>query len=123
VNFSGITLWISDTTINLTLAGELHGHDVVTLLKMIFGAIIGGLPDELILDLDETTFLGDDGHWVLVAGYAVAIQYGTRFRVVNARGQVRHRLQATETLDALADSDDLGALVAAVLIGPTPNLA
>jgi anti-anti-sigma factor len=121
--FSCTARRISDTAISLELAGELRGHDIWTLQKMISAAIADGLPDELVVDLDEVTFLGRDGHMVLVAGYIVAIEHGTRYRAINARGQVRSRLQATQTLDVLADSQDLGALVAAALLRPAPDLA
>ncbi|WP_329064321.1 hypothetical protein [Amycolatopsis sp. NBC_01480] len=62
------------------------------------------------------------GVHALIAGYAAAIDYGTSYHVRHAPGPVRHVLQATGTMDLLSDSDDLGALVLAVLTLPEPGL-
>ena len=56
-----------------------------------------------------------------MAGYVAAIQHGTSYRVVGAHGSVRHVLQRTGMSDVLADSDDLGALMVAVLLRPAPT--
>jgi len=96
---------------------------VVTLQTMIFGAITEEWADELIVDLDGVDFLGAEGHWVLVSGYVVAVEYGTTYRVVNAGGQVLAGLQANRTSDMLADSHDLGALLLALLSRPAPGPA
>jgi hypothetical protein len=53
-----------------------------------------------------------------VAGYVTATDYGTTYRVLNAHGSARHTLQTTATIDVLADSNDLGALLLAVLDHP-----
>lgn len=114
---------VGDAVILLDLAGELRGADVVTLQGMIFEAILGRLPDELVVNLDGVSFLSGEGRWVLVSGYVVAIEYGVSYRVVNARDQARSTLEVNRTLDVLADSDDLGALVAALLTLPAPHPA
>jgi hypothetical protein len=82
---------------------------------MISVAILAGKPDELQISLDAVSALSDPGVQVLMSGYVVAIDYGTRYRVRGARSQVRAGLQALGILDALGDSDDLGALLLAVL--------
>jgi hypothetical protein len=51
----------------------------------------------------------------LIAGYLSAIEHGTRYRALHARGAVRETLRATGTLDMLADGDDLSALLPAVV--------
>ncbi|MCW6008221.1 hypothetical protein K1W54_27300 [Micromonospora sp. CPCC 205371] len=118
-----MTRRVGDASISLDLVGELRGPDVVTLQTMIFQAIIEGLADELVVDLDGVDFLGADGHQVLVSGYVVAAEYGTTYRVINARAQVLATLQANQTADMLADSRDLGALLLAVLSRPASGRA
>jgi hypothetical protein len=49
-------------------------------------------------------------------GAAAAVDYGSTYRVINSQGRVRRLLRATGTLEVLADSDDLGALLTAVLV-------
>jgi hypothetical protein len=72
-------------------------------------------PDELQISLDAVSDLIDPGVLALMSGYVVAIDYGTQYRVMRARNQVRAGLRALGILDALRDSDDLGALLLAVL--------
>jgi Low affinity iron permease len=62
------------------------------------------------------SWLDEAGLTALVWGYAAAIDYGSTYRVINSQGRVRRVLRATGTLDVLADSDDLGALLVAVLL-------
>jgi len=121
LTFSGSARFLRDNVISVDLSGELRGLAVVKLQTMIFESIVAGLPDELVVDLEEVSFLGCDGHWALVSGYVVAVEYGTSYRVVNARGQVRSTLQANQTLDMLADSRDIGALLQALLRRPAPR--
>ncbi len=56
-----------------------------------------------------------------MAGYVNAIEYGTTCRVVNAHDHVRKALQATSILEVLADSDDIGSLLLALLALPAPT--
>jgi len=123
MTLTGTTRWTSATIICLDLVGELSVPGAATIQTMICQALVDGLPDELIVDLDQVTFLDGDGHQALVAGYVLAGEYGTRYRVVNAYGQVRARMRATETFEVLADSRDLGALMAAVLIAGETGVA
>jgi anti-anti-sigma regulatory factor len=73
-------------------------------------------PDELIIDLDAVVRLSTGTLAALICGYVTAIEYGTSYRVVNAHDEVRQAMQATGTLDMLADSEDTGALLLAVLL-------
>jgi hypothetical protein len=61
VTFSSTRRRLSDTTISLDVPGVLYGDAALTLQAMIFDVIIGGLPDELVVDLAEVTYLGADG--------------------------------------------------------------
>ena len=82
---------------------------------MILEAIIVDLADELIIDLDAVVCLSVAGLEALIAGYRTAIEYGTSYRVVNAHALGRRGMLTTETLDMLADSNDIGALLLALL--------
>lgn len=114
--FSATVRWTTDSGTYLYLAGQLRGRDALLLYGMMLDVVFGDLPDGLVVDLQDLAFLDGDGHRVLVAGYAAAIEHGVRVRMINANGQVRVRLQDAWTLDVLADSDDLGALLAAVAL-------
>lgn len=95
--------------------GDISTAAAWQLWLMISEAILASKPDELHISLDAVSDLSDPGVHALMSGYIVAIDYGTRYRVMGARNQVRAGLQALGILDALGDSDDLGALLLAVL--------
>nr|CEL17553.1 hypothetical protein [Kibdelosporangium sp. MJ126-NF4]CTQ91221.1 hypothetical protein [Kibdelosporangium sp. MJ126-NF4] len=85
---------------------------------LIIDTIVVRLPDTFLINLRHASALGTAGVHALLSGYATAVDCGTRYRVLHAHGTVRATLQATGTLDLLTDSDDLGALLVAVLILP-----
>jgi anti-anti-sigma factor len=104
--------------VRLDLAGEVRGTAANNLAVIVLDAIVVDSADEVYVDLDAVTYLDGAGVLALVCGYVAAVECGTTYRVVNARGQVYRALQATGTLDALADSEDLGALLLALLTLP-----
>lgn len=115
VRFSGATDRSNSAAVHIGLTGELDGAAVVQLRRVLLEAIVVDRPDELIIDLDAVVRLSTGALAVLICGYVTAIEYGTSYRVVNAHDEVRHAMQATGTLDMLADSDDTGALLLALL--------
>ncbi|MET0416991.1 MAG: anti-sigma factor antagonist [Actinoplanes sp.] len=85
----------SDGVTRLRVRGELD-RDVSEALT----AVIGDAAEqygvtELIVDLEEVTFLAAAGLHGLVLGRAVAVRRGYPYRVVNARGIVRRVLEIT----------------------------
>jgi anti-sigma B factor antagonist len=117
-SFSANKRCVSGASVRLELAGDVRGMVAELLTAMILDAIVTDLADEVHVDLDGVTFLDHSGVLALVCGYVAAVEFGTAYRVVNAREQVHRTLRATGVLDALADSNDLGALLLALLTLP-----
>lgn len=104
------------SVVRLNVAGDLHGSAVAQLRLRLLETIIIGRPDELIIDLGAVSCLSGAGLAALISGYVAAIDYGTSYRVVNAHHDVRRVIEQSGTLDMLTDSDDIGALLLAVLV-------
>lgn len=107
--------------IRLDVAGALHGAAAERLTLMIVEVLVVHRPDELLVNLDAVDCVSLTGVRALLCGYVTAIDCGTSYRILNAQDQVCHLLRATGTLDVLADSDDLGALLLALLTLPAPR--
>lgn len=107
--------------IRLHAVGRLQGVAARQFRLWIIEVIVVQWPDELVVDLDAVVCLSNAGVDALVSGYLTAIEHGTFYRVVNAHHQVRRVLRATGTLDLLADSEDIGSLVLALLSLPAPR--
>ena len=118
VTFSYTRCEGSQGVIRLNLAGNLRDTVAEQIRTAIIAAVTVDQPDELLVDLDAVTFLSDTGVTTLMAGYIAAIECGTSYRVVNARDQVRHVLHSAGILDVLADSEDIGSLLLALLTRP-----
>jgi anti-anti-sigma regulatory factor len=110
-DLSGTTDRSNGPSVRVDLAGELHSGAVVQLRLMLLEAIVVGRPGELIIDLDRAVSLSTGGLAALVGGNVTALEYGTSYRVIKPRGEVREAMQAVGMLDMLADSDDIGAVV------------
>lgn len=105
------------SAVRLYLAGDLDGSAVTRLRLRLLETIIIDRPDGLIIDLGAVSLLSGAGLAVLIFGYVTAIDYGTAYRVVNAHHEVRRVIEASGTLDMLADSDDIAALLLVLLVG------
>jgi anti-anti-sigma regulatory factor len=77
--------------------------------------------DALLVDLDAVVALDVAAVTALMAGYAAAVEWGTVYRVQGSHDPVRCVLDDAGVLDVLADSDDLAALLVAVLRLPYPD--
>jgi anti-anti-sigma regulatory factor len=66
--------------------------------------------------------LSGAGLAALVCGYVAAIDYGTWYRIVNAHHDVRRVIEASGMLDMLTESDDIGALLLALLLVGGPRI-
>jgi anti-anti-sigma factor len=116
VTFSCTTEHGDGSAVRLDLAGDLHGCATAQLRLRLVETIIIERPDELIIDLGALNGLSSAGLAALICGYVAAIDYGTSYRVVNARHDVRRVIEESGTLDMLADSDDVGSLLLALLL-------
>ncbi len=105
----------SESDLRLDVQGEVTDTSVTRLDSLITEAIVLRRPDMLLIDLCRVTVLGEAAVRALLAGYVTAIDYGTSYRVLHAEGPARAVLQASGMVDVLADSDDLGALLHAVV--------
>jgi anti-anti-sigma regulatory factor len=102
----------AEHTIFLSFAGEFRlgvNDHAVRLLR----DAIEEVPDRLIVDLVDVTAIDSVMISILLAGYLAAFDAGIRFQVINARRAVLRRLVAAGVARMLADSDDVGALIAA----------
>ena len=118
MTWSVIKQQAGDRVVRLDLLGDLRGSAAPALRSMLVQAVGTDLPDELLVGLDAVSILDVATVSALMAGYVAAVEHGTSYRVVGAHGRVRHVLQRTGMSDVLADSDDLGALMLAVLLHP-----
>jgi len=107
--------------LRLDVRGQVLGAAATALEVLIIEAIVVRLPDTFLISLRHATALSIPGVRALLTGYITAVDYGTFYRVLHARGSVHHVLRATGTLEVLADSEDLGALMVARLALPSPG--
>jgi anti-anti-sigma regulatory factor len=78
--------------------------------------------DEVVVDLDAVRALDTAGVCVLIWAHHAAVEWGSVYRVVNAHGQVHRALLATGMQAVLADSEDIGALLLALLALPPASI-
>jgi anti-anti-sigma factor len=109
------------TMVTLRPAGDLTTRMLAQLLARLVQEVTAGDAVEVVVDLDAVTRLAAKAVAVLLGGYQFAVDHGVRLRVVNTGDAVRQQLEHCGLFDVLADSDDLGALIAAVIIAPTAS--
>jgi anti-anti-sigma factor len=86
----------------LPLTGEIDLANLHIVAGAIRRAIEVHRATELIIDLDQVTFLDSIGIGALMIGRTLAIQHGTAYRVINARGVVHRLLSGTSDLSVLS---------------------
>jgi anti-anti-sigma factor len=101
--------------LRLDLGGDLRGGSTDHLRRILLAIISTDPPNELLITLHDVTGLDQAGVEALVGGYVTAIEHGVRYRVVGAQGASLRALQATGTLELIADSDDVGELLHALI--------
>jgi anti-anti-sigma regulatory factor len=106
-------------TVWLDLVGDLRGSVAEPLRATVVQTIEVHQPDRLLIGLDTASDIDTAGVMALMAGYLAAIGHGTSYHVTGARGRVRRVLQTAGILEVLADSDDLGALLLALMLRPS----
>ncbi|MFJ7213538.1 STAS domain-containing protein [Amycolatopsis sp. NPDC098790] len=100
--------------LELALMGEMLGNAPFRLQVRITSLIADARPDRLVVDLAELTALSSAGIHALLSGYSSAIDHGVHYQVRHARGEVGRILRLADLQEVLADSNDHGALAAAV---------
>lgn len=118
MSFSATTHYDGDPRIRLDVAGQVLGGAADDLRLLITEVVLVDRPDTLLTNLHHVTALGVTGIAALLTGYLTAMDYGTSYHLLDAHGQARDVLQATGIIDMLADNNDLGALLLAVLACP-----
>jgi anti-anti-sigma factor len=106
-------------TIWLDLAGDLRGPAAGQLRATVVQTIEDHQPERLLIGLDAVSDIDTAGVTALMSGYLAAIGHGTSYHVTGARGRVRRVLQTAGILEVLADSDDLGTLLLALMQRPS----
>ncbi len=118
MTFSGHTHHGVGGVTRVNPAGDIRGAAVGRLHMMLIEVILVDLPAHLIVDLGAVTYLSHPGIVMLAHSCGTAVEYGTGYRVVGARDQARQALHDSGVHEWLADSEDLGALVLALLAQP-----
>ncbi|MFE9750223.1 STAS domain-containing protein [Saccharothrix saharensis] len=103
------------------MVGHLRSLEAHRLGSTLVRTIVVDLPDRLQVDLQSVVSIDFAGVHALLSRYATAIEYGTRYRVADSDPEVGRVLRATDTFDLLGDSEDLGALLLAVLTRPVSH--
>lgn len=120
--FTSTKQYVTDTVVRLQLAGEVRGPKVNQLGMSIIESIVMDFADEVVVDLDAVRALDTAGVCVLIWAHHAAVEWGSVYRVVNAHGQVHRALLATGMQGVLADSEDIGALLLALLALPPASI-
>lgn len=94
---------VDDGVLRLAVSGEVDLANSEVLADAIRTAIKAWSVAEVVVDLDEVTFLDSTGISVLVAGYNLAADYGVAYFVVNPHDLVRRTLHITGVLATLTE--------------------
>jgi anti-sigma B factor antagonist len=94
---------VDDGVLRLAVSGEVDIASSEVLADAIRTAIKKWSVAEVIVDLDQVTFLDSTGISVLVAGYNLAADYGVAYFVVNPHDLVRRTLHITGVLATLTE--------------------
>jgi anti-anti-sigma factor len=94
---------VDDGVLRLAVSGEVDIASSEVLADAIRTAIKKWSVAEVVVDLDQVTFLDSTGISVLVAGYNLAADYGVAYFVVNPHDLVRRTLHITGVLATLSE--------------------
>ena len=94
---------VDDGVFRLAVSGEVDLANSEVLAEAIRTAIKKWSVAEVVVDLDQVTFLDSSGISVLVAGYNLAADYGVAYFVVNPHDLVRRTLDITGVLTTLSE--------------------
>ena len=94
---------VDDGVLRLAVTGEVDLANSRELADAIHTAIKTWSVAEVVVDLDQVTFLDSTGISVLVTGYNLAADYGVAYFVVNPHDLVRRTLDITGVLTTLSE--------------------
>jgi anti-sigma B factor antagonist/stage II sporulation protein AA (anti-sigma F factor antagonist) len=92
-------------TVRLAVGGEVDLATADQLATAMAQALADGRLNQLVVDLDQVTFLDSTGVATLMAAYRLADGSGTGFVVTNCRDNVRRVLEITGVYKSLAAGD------------------
>jgi anti-sigma B factor antagonist len=102
-NFSTAQHTVDDGVLRLAITGEVDLATADLLTDAITNVITGGHVAELIIDLDEVTFLDASGISSLIRGRNLAAAFDIAYHVANAHDMVHRVLDITGVLGRLAE--------------------
>ena len=88
----------TDERLTVHLRGELDLH-IAPELRRLFDAELSDVPAEVVVDLEKTAFIDSSIIATLVVALKRTLEQGSRFRVVNARQNVRDTFEIAGLLD------------------------
>lgn len=94
---------VNDGVLRLAIAGEVDLANSDLLTEAISSLITAGHVAELIIDLDQVTFLDSSGIHALVRGRKLAEAFGIAYLITNPRKTVRQVLDITGVLRLLTE--------------------
>ncbi|MFI5493865.1 STAS domain-containing protein [Actinoplanes sp. NPDC051859] len=95
------------------LAGDLDADARTVLRRELYDAVHDNGAPLLVVDLQETAFVGSETIGALLDGLVRAQEAGKAVQIVNARGVVRTVLQVTGVLDLFGATAESSARLAA----------
>lgn len=89
------SLAVEDTVMTIHLAGQIRYQSVASLQEYIFDQFCTTLPQTLILDFQEVSFLDSQGLALLISLYKFCYPQGCGLAIRNAPGHVCNLIQLT----------------------------
>jgi anti-sigma B factor antagonist len=102
-NFSTTQHTVNDGVQRLAVTGEVDIATADLLTDTITDLITAGHVAELIIDLDQVTFLDSTGINSLIRGHNLAVAFGIAYLVTNPHKMVRQVLDITGVLHLLTE--------------------
>lgn len=94
---------VNDAVLRIAVAGEVDLSTSDLLATTIRDAITAGHVAELVVDLDQVTFLDSTGIRALITGHNLAAERGVAYHVTNPHNIVRETLDIAGVLPILTE--------------------
>ncbi len=102
-NFSTTQRTVNDGVLRLAISGEVDISTADFLTDAITNVIVAGHVAELIIDLDQVTYLDSTGISALIRGHHLAAAFGIAYLVSNPHDMVHKVLDITGVLGLLTE--------------------